>query len=128
MIENETSETRDIMKIKWGKLTDEEKKLRKAINRKKREQHRYEKKIAHQHFIKVNKEKNLELYGRSKKSLKHMRNIIRKLYKIDNTIDYKQDIESYATNWNYYVNVVKENIINIDEVDSLFVSRLLNLK
>ena len=128
MIENETSETRDIMKIKWGKLTDEEKKLRKAINRKKREQHRYEKKIAHQHFIKVNKEKNLELYGRSKKSLKHMRNIIRKLYKIDNTIDYKQDIESYATNWNYYVNVVKENIINIDEVDSLFVSRLLKLK
>ena len=82
----------------------------------------------HQHFIKVNKEKNLELYGRSKKSLKHMRNIIRKLYKIDNTIDYKQDIESYATNWNYYVNVVKENIINIDEVDSLFVSRLLKLK
>ena len=128
MIENETSETRDIMKIKWGKLTDEEKKLRKAINRKKREQHRYEKKIAHQHFIKVNKEKNLELYGRSKKSLKHMRNIIRKLYKIDNTIDYKQDIESYAANWNYYVNVVEENIINIDEVDSLFVSRLLNLK
>lgn len=69
-----------------------------------------EKKIAHQKEIKENKEKNLEKYGCSVRKLKGIRNLIRKLAKEDESVEYILDLETYANNLDSYISILKDHI------------------
>lgn len=72
---------------------------------------------------KQQRKENIEKYGTSKKILKHIRNNVRKLSKVNPSIKYTLDLEEYAKNLDYYIDLLNDNIY-CEEIDSNFVEHL----